>query len=55
MIDQGETITIHEEAKETAKVVDLIEALKASVEKTGSPKRKSTKKRSSSRTSRRSA
>jgi DNA end-binding protein Ku len=49
---KGETITIHEEAKETPKVVDLIEALKASVEKSGGSKRKSTKKRSSSRTRR---
>ena len=51
---KGETITIHEEAKETPKVVDLIEALKASVEQSGGSKRKSTKKRSSSR-SRKSA
>ena len=51
---KGETITIHEEAKETKKVVDLIEALKASVEQSGGSKRKSTKKRSSSR-SRKSA
>jgi len=49
---KGETITIHEEAKETPKVVDLIEALKASVEKSGGSKRKPTKKRSSSRTRR---
>jgi DNA end-binding protein Ku len=49
---KGETITIHEEAKETPKVVDLIEALKASVEQTGGSKRRSTKKRSSSRTRR---
>ena len=46
---KGQTITIHEEAKETPKVVDLIEALKASVEQSGGSKRKSTKKRSSSR------
>jgi len=51
---KGETITIHEEGKETKKVVDLIEALKASVEQSGGSKRKSTKKRSSSR-SRKSA
>ena len=51
---KGETITIHEEAKETPKVVDLIEALKASVEKSGGSKRKPAKKRSSSR-SRKSA
>lgn len=51
---KGETITIHEEGKETKKVVDLIEALKASVEKSSGSKRKSTKKRSSSR-SRKSA
>ena len=49
---KGETITIHEEGKETKKVVDLIEALKASVEQSGGSKRKSTKKRSSSRTRR---
>jgi DNA end-binding protein Ku len=49
---KGETITIHEEAKETPKVVDLIEALKASVEQSGGSKRRSTKKRSSSRTRR---
>src|SRR5438874_729956 len=49
---KGETITIHEEAKETPKVVDLIEALKASVEKSGGSKRKPAKKRSSSRTRR---
>ncbi|HJT38338.1 MAG TPA: Ku protein [Actinomycetota bacterium] len=51
---KGETITIHEEARETPKVVDLIEALKASVEQSGGSKRKSTKSRSSSR-SRKSA
>jgi DNA end-binding protein Ku len=49
---KGETITIHEEAKETPKVIDLIEALKASVEQSGGSKRRSTKKRSSSRTRR---
>lgn len=49
---KGETGTMREEAKETPKVVDLIEALKASVEQSGGSKRKSTKKRSSGRTRR---
>jgi len=49
---KGETIKIHEGANETPKVVDLIEALKASVEKTGGSRRKPAKKRSSSRTRR---
>jgi len=37
---KGQTITIEETTKETPKVVDLIEALKASVEKGGSSKAK---------------
>lgn len=46
---KGETVTIHEEAKETPKVVDLIEALKASVEQTGRSKRRGGAKRTASR------
>jgi DNA end-binding protein Ku len=41
---KGQTVTIHEKAKETPKVVDLIEALKASVEKTGGKKRPAMKR-----------
>jgi DNA end-binding protein Ku len=51
---KGQTVTIHEQAKETPKVVDLIEALKASVEKSGGSKKRSAKKRAATR-SRKSA
>jgi len=51
---KGQTITIHEEAKETPKVVDLIEALRASVEKTGSPNKRLAKRPAKKRASARS-
>jgi DNA end-binding protein Ku len=51
---KGQTVTIHEQAKETPKVVDLIEALKASVEKSGGSKKRPAKKRAAAR-SRKSA
>jgi DNA end-binding protein Ku len=52
---KGQTITIEEKAEETPKVVDLIEALKASVEQGGSKaKRKPAKRRAAGR-SRKSA
>jgi DNA end-binding protein Ku len=51
---KGQTVTIHEQAKETPKVVDLIEALKASVEKSGGSKKRPAKKRAPAR-SRKSA
>jgi DNA end-binding protein Ku len=51
---KGQTVTIHEKAKETPKVVDLIEALKASVEKSGGSKKRPAKKRAAAR-SRKSA
>jgi len=51
---KGQTVTIHEHAKETPKVVDLIEALKASVEKSGGSKKRPAKKRAAAR-SRKSA
>jgi DNA end-binding protein Ku len=51
---KGQTVTIHEKVKETPKVVDLIEALKASVEKSGGSKKRPAKKRAAAR-SRKSA
>jgi DNA end-binding protein Ku len=42
---KGETITIEEHAEETPKVVDLIDALKASVERSGGSAKKTTRKR----------
>jgi DNA end-binding protein Ku len=51
---KGQTVTIHEKTKETPKVVDLIEALKASVEKSGGSKKRPAKKRATAR-SRKSA